>query len=114
MATTDPVLTTSAVFDVADAAAAAAFWAALAGGTVGDGANAEYASVERPGATNLVFNLVPESKTVKNRMHLDLGVPDLQAAEQRATSLGAKVVARHDGWTTMQDPEGHEFCLVAE
>ena len=113
MTTTKPVLTTSIVLDTADAAAAAAFWAAVAGGTVGDGASAEYATVERPGAVDLAFNLVPEVKTAKNRVHLDLAVSDLDAAERHATSLGGNVVARHDGWTTVQDPEGNEFCLVA-
>ena len=114
MATTRPALTTSIVFDTADAAAAASFWAALAGGTIGNDANGEYATVERPGAVDLAFNLVPEAKTAKNRMHLDLGVPDVGAAEQHATSLGASLVARRDGWTTMQDPEGNEFCIFTE
>lgn len=114
MPTTKPVLTTSVVFDTADAAAAATFWAAVAGGTIGDGASVDYATVKRPGAIDLAFNLVPEAKTAKNRMHLDLGLSDLDAAEQHALSLGADLVARHDGWTTMQDPEGNEFCLVAE
>jgi predicted enzyme related to lactoylglutathione lyase len=113
MSTAKPVLTTSVVLDTADAAAAAAFWAAIAGGTIGDGASAEYATVERPGAIDLAFNLVSEAKTAKNRVHLDLGVSDLDAAEKHATSLGANTVARHDGWTTMQDPEGNEFCIVA-
>ena len=113
MPNTKPIPVTSVVLDTADAAAAAAFWAAVAGGSVGDGASAEYATVERPGGVDLAFNLVPEAKTVKNRLHLDLGVPDLAAAEQHATSLGASLVARNDGWTTMQDPEGNEFCIVA-
>lgn len=114
MSTTKPALSASVVFDTADAAAAATFWAAIAGGAVDDGASAEYATVARPGAIDLAFNLVPEAKTAKNRMHLDLGVPDVDAAEQHATALGASLVARHDGWTTMQDPEGNEFCFVAE
>ena len=113
MSTAKPVLATSIVLDTADPAAAAAFWAAIAGGTVGDGASTEHATVERPGAVDLAFNLVPEAKTAKNRVHLDLGVSDLDAAERHARSLGASLVARHDGWTTMQDPEGNEFCIVA-
>jgi len=108
-----PVLTTSVVFDAVDAAAAAAFWAQISGGAVGEGENAEYATIERPGGVDLAFNLVPEGKTAKNRVHLDVAVPDLQAAEQHATSLGATLVARHGGWITMQDPDGNEFCLVA-
>ena len=113
MSYTKPVLTTSVVFDAVDAAAVAVFWVEIAGGAVSGGANAEYATIERPGGVGLAFNLVPEGKTAKNRVHLDVAVPDLQAAEQHATSLGATLVARHDGWIRMQDPEGNEFCLVA-
>jgi predicted enzyme related to lactoylglutathione lyase len=114
MTTTKPTPSTSIVFDTSDAAAAAAFWAAVAGGTLGDGATAEYATVERPGGVNLAFNLVPETKSAKNRLHVDLAASDLEAAEKHASSMGASVVARQDGWTTMQDPEGNEFCIVAE
>lgn len=113
MSTTTHALTTSIVFDSADAAASAAFWAAIAGGDVGDGATAEYATVKRPGSVDLAFNQVPEGKTAKNRLHLDLTVPDLDAAEKDATAIGADVVARHDGWTVLQDPGGNEFCIVA-
>lgn len=112
MTTAGSTVSTSVVFDAADAAAAAAFWAELTGGAVAEGASAGYASVERPGAAGMAFNQVPEAKTVKNRVHLDLTVPDAQGAEERAVSLGAAVVARHDGWTAMQDPEGNEFCIM--
>ena len=113
MGTTTPALNTSIVFDTADAAAAAAFWAAVAGGKVADGASKEYAAVELAGAVGFAFNRVPERKTAKNRVHLDLTVPDLDTAEKDATSLGALLVERHDGWTVLQDPEGNEFCIVA-
>jgi predicted enzyme related to lactoylglutathione lyase len=58
---------------------------------------------------------VPEPKTVKNRVHLDLLVgPQAHDAEvERLVALGATVVGVHDGdegrWTLLTDPEGNEF-----
>jgi hypothetical protein len=56
------------------------------------------------------FQAVPESKSVKNRLHLDLraGEGDLE----RVLKLGASIHEEHDGWTTLRDPEGNEFCLI--
>ena len=52
------------------------------------------------------FNRVPEPKTVKNRVHIDVygDVDDL-------TARGATVLDRRDRWTVMSDPEGNEFCV---
>ncbi|WP_433440845.1 VOC family protein [Nonomuraea sp. CA-141351] len=55
------------------------------------------------------FTLVPERKVVKNRMHLDLTADDTEAEVRR---LGARVLAEHDDWVTMADPEGNEFCVM--
>jgi hypothetical protein len=68
------------------------------------------------GAIRLVFVDVPEEKTVKNRVHLDL-LPDGGSQDQeidRLVSLGARIVddRRHaspGGWVVMADPEGNEF-----
>lgn len=63
----------------------------------------------------ILFQAVPEEKTVKNRVHLDLIVgPERHEVEvERLVSLGASVVGVHDGdegrWTLMVDPEGNEF-----
>ena len=63
----------------------------------------------------ILFQAVPEPKTVKNRVHLDLLVgPEAHDAEvERLVGLGATVVGDHDGddgrWTLMTDPEGNEF-----
>ncbi|MFF3845338.1 VOC family protein [Streptomyces sp. NPDC002328] len=65
----------------------------------------------------LLFQRVPEAKTVKNRLHLDLHAgPDRREAEvQRLTALGASVLreVREPGghWVVMTDPEGNEFCV---
>ena len=63
----------------------------------------------------ILFQAVPEAKTVKNRVHLDLLVgPESHDREvERLVGLGAIVLSVHDGeegrWTLMADPEGNEF-----
>jgi hypothetical protein len=69
--------------------------------------------VERPGThPRLFFVLVPEPKTVKNRVHLDLDADDPAAEKARLLGLGATVVAEYDDNTVLADPEGNEFCLM--
>ena len=87
------------------------------------------ASVDPGGrGPRLFFQQVPEGKTVKNRLHLDVrAAPGLQGDErmaaleaecERLVALGATRVERHDpappmgaGHIVMQDPQGNEFCL---
>lgn len=57
------------------------------------------------------FQQVPGPKTVKNRLHLDINVPDRLAEVKRLVKLGASVYQEFDEWTTMLDPEGNEFCV---
>ena len=67
-----------------------------------------------PGVSpRLFFQIVPEPRTAKNRVHLDLSAADLDAETERLTGLGARVLARHARWITLADPEGNEFCLSA-
>ncbi|MCW2635482.1 MAG: hypothetical protein JWQ99_1849 [Blastococcus sp.] len=71
-----------------------------------------------PGRPRLLFQLVPEAKTVKNRMHLDVRVgPEHQEAEvARLLALGATELWRGaqgpHTWVTLADPEGNEFCVA--
>jgi hypothetical protein len=79
------------------------------------------AAICHPGGTQraprVLFQLVPEAKTAKNRLHFDvrIGGDDVQAAIARLTARGAKV--QHLGqqgphaWVTLTDPEGNEFCV---
>ena len=64
---------------------------------------------------DILFLSVPEAKSVKNRVHLDLR-PDDQAAEvERLLGLGARHVdigQRDVSWVVMADPEGNEFCVL--
>ncbi|MGY0024616.1 VOC family protein [Streptomyces sp. cg35] len=65
----------------------------------------------------ILFQRVPEAKTVKNRLHIDVHAgPERREDESaRLTGLGAKVLRSVDTqggqWLVMADPEGNEFCL---
>jgi hypothetical protein len=66
----------------------------------------------------LYFQRVPEAKTVKNRVHLDVRAEDTMAGEiDRLVAIGATVVQEHRLahalWTVMRDPEGNEFCVAS-
>lgn len=69
------------------------------------------------GGPALAFQRVPEAKTVKNRMHLDVAVPDVGAAVALVEELGGTRLADHEiggfRWTVLADPEGNEFCVHA-
>ena len=63
-----------------------------------------------------LFIKVPESKTAKNRCHLDMVTDDRPAEIERLVALGATHVADKDEWnfqwSVMNDPEGNEFCIA--
>jgi hypothetical protein len=70
-----------------------------------------------PDRPRVLFQQVPEGKTVKNRMHLDLrvGAERREAEVARLVAAGAKELHRasqgpHE-WATLADPEGNEFCV---
>jgi len=71
-----------------------------------------------PGRPRLLFQLVPEPKTVKNRLHLDVrvGAERREAEVARLLSLGATELWRGSQgpfeWATLADPEGNEFCVT--
>ncbi len=95
--------------DASDPARLGRFWAAVAGREWvakddGDGL------LTGPTRQHSIWvNQVPDAKTVKNRVHLDICATDLADLE----ALGANIVAPQQGtrrWTVMADPEGGEFC----
>jgi hypothetical protein len=68
--------------------------------------------VEAPGMRpRFFFQLVPEPKIAKNRLHLDLAAEDPTAEVRRLVGLGARVVGEFDEWTLLVDPEHNEFCV---
>ena len=66
-------------------------------------------------APDLLFLRVPEPKTVKNRLHLDLRPADQAAEVARLEALGARRVDIGQGdvsWIVLADPDGNEFCVL--
>jgi predicted enzyme related to lactoylglutathione lyase len=115
-ATGRPVLSTI-VFDCSDPERLAQFW----GGLLGVGVayrDPTWVALERtPQGGRIAFQPVPETKAVKNRVHVDLLVDDLPASTATATASGAttvgEAVVEHNGsYQVLHDPEGNEFCLV--
>jgi hypothetical protein len=135
-------------FDAADPPALAAFWGELVGYVEQDPPEGfdsweawavandlprerwdDYAARVDPDGVGprLYFQRVPEPKTAKNRVHLDLSVSggrgtpmeeirtNVAVAVERAVAAGATKVREVDEddqhWVVMQDPEGNEFCL---
>ena len=112
-------------FDCHDPASQATFWATALSYNLGEwdtvGESKSALLVDPSGGPSLLFIQVPESKVVKNRVHIDL-VPDtsIEVEVDRLTAAGARALETHedatgaedDGiWTVMQDPEGNEFCV---
>jgi hypothetical protein len=81
-----------------------------------DGPVDAYSGVGRGG--RVLFQAVPEPKTTKNRVHLDLhvGADRRGAVVARLTEAGGAVTGQGDehgsSWIVMADPEGNEFCVV--
>ncbi|TWJ14701.1 putative enzyme related to lactoylglutathione lyase [Stackebrandtia albiflava] len=107
--------------DSADPHRLATFWSAVTGWPISD--------IDEPGddevlleapdpVPSLLFIRVPESKTVKNRVHFDW-MPTERVRDdevERILGLGGTVHEDHRlpdgrGWVTMHDPEGNEFCV---
>ena len=104
--------------DCGDAAKLAQFWADVLGRTVSPGPSPESAAIDADGsAPRLAFHQVPEAKTVKNRLHLDLISSQFEAESERLLALGATRIRDVEQgsarWTTFADPEGNEFDLIA-
>ena len=72
-----------------------------------------------PVPPTLTFARVPEGKTVKNRLHIDVNPTDREQDEEvrRLLDLGARRVDVGQGdesWVVLADPEGNEFCVLAD
>ncbi len=71
-----------------------------------------------PGRPRVLFQAVPEAKTVKNRVHLDVrvGADRREAEVTRLLERGATELWRGSQgpfeWVTLADPEGNEFCVT--
>ena len=113
-------------FDCKDARLQSDFWSQVLGYATEDWGEEYGAMAYSPDNTGvrIIFLPVPEQKSVKNRVHLDIrsGDSTREAEVQRLVNLGAKEIetrsARTDLWSAtwivMQDPEGNEFCVSGE
>jgi len=108
----------SLVLDCSDPRRLAAFWAgALDYVDVGSVENYTLLVPRTPDAPRLLLQKVPEDKSAKNRMHLDIHTPDIEAEATRLEALGATRTADRPqsehghSWVLMADPEGNEFCV---
>ena len=119
---------TELAIDCADPSGLARFWCSVLDYEVQDeddgvitvGSPMVPEGKNRPGPVPpvLTFARVPEAKTVKNRVHLDVNPTDREQDEEvtRLVGLGATVVTDNRpefSWVTLADPEGNEFCVLA-
>lgn len=105
------------VVDCHDPLTLATFWSHVLGGTP-ELRDPDWCRLQAPGSPLIAFQRVPEAKTTKNRLHLDVLVDDLDAATTAAEALGAaRVGSRHDdvagSFQVLTDPEGNEWCVVS-
>ena len=120
---------TELAIDCADPGGLARFWCAVLGYQVLD-ENDDLVTIgsplvpegrARPGPVppSLTFARVPEGKTVKNRVHMDVNPTDREQDEEvsRLLGLGARNADIGQGedasWVVLADPEGNEFCVLA-
>jgi predicted enzyme related to lactoylglutathione lyase len=108
------------VLDCADLERSATFWSAVLGYEWEGDVVGLYTSLTPPGGgARLLLQRVPEQKQQsKNRLHLDLRTPDLDAEMERVRALGAVQLTEEPlvehGWTwhVLADPDGNEFCVL--
>jgi catechol 2,3-dioxygenase-like lactoylglutathione lyase family enzyme len=112
--------------DCADAYALSEFWKQVLGyvdveGDPNEPGHEECMILDPQSGHHLLFIEVPEAKTVKNRIHLDLRPRSGTQADEVAwlVSIGATQVADlrgkygpGTGWVVLADPEGNEFCIL--
>lgn len=120
---------TELAVDCADPRALAGFWCAVLGYevlddddglvTIGPPATPGGGDPGGPVPPVLTFARVPEGKTVKNRLHLDLRPTDREQDDEvsRLLDLGARHADVGQGdvpWVLLADPEGNEFCVLSD
>jgi predicted enzyme related to lactoylglutathione lyase len=109
------------VIDCADHEVLVQFWLAAMGEYQREDVNEQYVAVvplePAVGRPVILFQKVPEPKSVKNRVHLDVRGESMAVEVERLVALGATVIEERSlgedaRWTVMEDPEGNEFCVT--
>jgi hypothetical protein len=111
-----PLRLDSIVIDCNDPPLVASFWSqALQLELHGPNDEDELWLVPGGACPGILFGLVPEVKSVKDRIHIDLLPDDQDAEAERLIALGARRSDIGQGdvtWVVMADPEGNEFCVL--
>jgi predicted enzyme related to lactoylglutathione lyase len=108
------------VIDCSDLNRSARFWSEVLGYTAGPASTGPYRGLQPESGVgiDLLLQRVPNVKREKNRLHLDLRTPDLEAEVRRVLDLGATLLTSQpvteDGWYwhILADPDGNEFCVL--
>ena len=105
------------VIDARDPRSIARFWAAVLDQQVLYESDDEViVGSDEHSYPGLCFVPVPEHKTLKNRLHIDLDPDNRDAEVERITALGARRADVGQGfdvsWVVLADPEGNEFCVL--
>jgi predicted enzyme related to lactoylglutathione lyase len=108
------------VVDCADLTRSTAFWCGVLGYRAEPASPGPYRQLlpADGNGVELLLQHVPEAKAGKNRVHLDLRVPDLEAEVARVVELGARCVTDRPvvesgwAWHVLTDPDGNEFCVL--
>ena len=114
-----PIRAVEICVDVVDPRPVARFWTEFLGYSTSDDVDGRWVHLEPPSSLP-VLNLqrVPEPKSIKNRLHLDVFVDDPEEWIVHAEALGAVRVRLHDDpadwFCVMHDPAGNEFCICRE
>jgi len=107
----------STVIDVNDLELEKTFWQAALGVEIGGDFEGFVFFKPQEGRSGLSLQKVPETKSIKNRVHLDIEVSNLDEGIAKLESLGATVIQPRPSeghqWVVMTDPEGNEFCVSA-
>jgi hypothetical protein len=102
-------------FDCADPVAVATFWSAALDRPVDPDPSEHFASIGMTAEQGPAwyFIHVPEPRTVKNRVHVDLVAEDREKEIARLLALGADHDEHGHSWTVMTDPEANAFCIAS-
>ncbi len=93
--------------DVADARVSGEYWSTMLGWALELHDDGDAHLRDEAGRIQVWLNVVPEPKSVKNRLHIDVNAETVQ----RAIDAGARVFEEFPRWTTLLDPDGQEHCV---
>jgi predicted enzyme related to lactoylglutathione lyase len=108
------------VLDCSDLHRSATFWCGVLGYRAEPSSPGRYQQLMPPdgNGVELLLQQVTDAKVTKNRMHLDLRVPDMETETARVIALGARRVTdvplEEFGWSwqVFADPDDNEFCVL--